>query len=368
VNLELLRRRARLKMMLRRLVPDWVYVLRKCLLDFHAGHGAYPNILNPRSFSEKIQYRKLFDRRPILVKFADKLAVRDYVRDRVGGDILPALYHVTEDPADIPLSVLPDRFVVKPTHGCGWIYIVRDKSKVDAEALKQICAGWLEENYFYRAGEWIYKSIRPRILFEELLDDGTGGIPYDYKFFVFDGRVQIISVDIDRYGDHRRNMYDRDWNKLKIGFQRATSDAVLPPPDQLPEMLRYAETLAAGFDFLRIDLYAMGSRVVFGEITATPASGLEPFWPGGTDRRLGELWTIDMKCPPFIAVPRLGKPAAKAVFERPLEPAHHIADDRHRIDRDDNSERHDGPAIRDLHMQRAVEEERGKKRLPQPPP
>jgi len=357
MNLELRRRRERLKMALRRVVPDWLYILRKCFLDFHAGHGAYPNILKPRSFSEKIQYRKLFDRRAILVKFADKLAVRDYVRDRLGSDILPALYYVTEDPADIPLPVLPKRFVVKPTHGCGWISIVRDKNEVDADALKQTCAGWLKENYFYRAGEWIYKSIRPRILFEELLDDGTGGIPYDYKFFVFNGRVQIISVDIDRYGDHRRNMYDRDWNKLRMGFQRASSDAPVPPPDQLPEMLRYAETLAAGFDFLRIDLYAMGSRVVFGEITATPASGLEPFWPGGTDRRLGELWTIDMK-----------RPRSSPRWNEPSKPTHHIAHDRQSIDRNDNSERDDGPAVRGLHMQRAVNEQRRKEGLPQPPP
>jgi hypothetical protein len=282
----------------RPLIPEWLYILRKCFLDFHAGHGAYPNILNPRSFSEKIQYRKLFDRRAILVKFADKFAVRDYVGERLGDDILPKLYHVTEDPADIPLRTLPDRFVVKPTHGCGWIFIVRDKSKVNPQALSDTCAGWLRENYFYRAAEWSYKSIRPRLLFEELLDDGTGSIPYDYKFLVFDGRVRIISVDIDRYGDHRRNMYDRDWNKLKFGFQRASSDAAVPPPDRLADMLFYAETLAAGFDFLRVDLYCIGSRVVFGEITTTPASGLEPFWPGGTDRKLGDLWTIDTRRTP----------------------------------------------------------------------
>ena len=286
---------ARMRMVIRSLMPDTLYVLRKCLLDFHAGHGAYPNILRPRSFSEKIQYRKLFDRRPILVQFADKFAVRDYVRQRLGDEVLPRLYHVTEDPLDIPLDTLPDRFVVKPTHGCGWISIVRDKAALDTAELSRVCAGWLRENYFYRAGEWIYKRITPRILFEELLDDGAGEIPSDYKFFVFSGRTQMISVDIDRYGDHRRNMYDRDWNKLACGFQRATSDLVLPPPERLTDMLRCAEALGAGFDFLRIDLYCIGNRIVFGEITATPASGLEPFWPGGIDRKFGALWTLDIK-------------------------------------------------------------------------
>ncbi len=285
----------RIKRLFKRIAPDFVYVAYKCVVDFRNGHGALPNLLNPRSFSEKIQYRKLFDRRRILVQFADKYWVRDYVRERVGSDILTKLYHVTDDPADIPLDKLPDRFVVKPTHGCGWISIVPDKSQLDVAELTQICRGWMSQNFFYKAGEWAYKKIKPRIMFEELLDDGAGGIPYDIKFFVFDGRAQFISVDLDRFGDHRRNMYDRDWNKLRFGFQRPSSDKDVPRPERLPEMLHYAEVLAEGFDFLRIDLYCTGDRIVFGEITTTPASGLEPFWPGGTDCWIGDLWKMNRR-------------------------------------------------------------------------
>ena len=291
----------RAKTALRDWTPDFLYIAYKCLRDFREGHGAYPNLLNPRSFSEKIQIRKLFDRRPILIQFADKYAVRDYVRERLGNDVLTTLYHVTDDPNDIPLQKLPKRFVVKPTHGCGWISVVRDKNVLEIEQLAQTCAHWLSQNFFYRAGEWAYKHVKPRILYEELLVDGRGRIPYDYKFFVFDGRVQFISVDIDRYGDHRRNMYDRDWNRLKFGFQRGISDRKLPPPSRLSDMLRYAERLAAGFDFLRIDLYSVGERIVFGEITPTPASGLEPFWPGGIDCWIGNLWKMNLTgSPPWI--------------------------------------------------------------------
>ena len=141
---------------------------------------------------DKIQYRKLFDRRPIL-------------------------------------ATLPDRFVVKPTHGCGWLEIVRDKSTVDPDALRRQCADWMARNFFYVAGEWVYKNIKPRLMVEELLDDGDGGIPYDFIFFVFNGRVEFISVDLDRFGDHRRNMYDRDWNRLNFGFQRSCSDKMPAP-------------------------------------------------------------------------------------------------------------------------------------------
>lgn len=280
------------KSLLRPWVPDMLYVLRKCIIDFRIGHGAYPNIFRPRSFSEKIQYRKLFDRRPILVTLADKYAVRDFVRQRVGGDILTRLYHVTADPYDLQLDSLPDSFVVKPTHGCGWLEIVRDKAAVDPERLVHTCADWLARNFFYVAGEWVYKHIPPRLMVEELLDDGQGGIPYDYKFFVFGGRVEFLSVDIDRFGDHRRNMYNRDWKQLDFGFQRPCSDKKVERPARLKEMIQIAEALCEGFDFLRVDMYCLGRRIVFGEITTTPASGLEPFWPGGADRWIGDLWKM----------------------------------------------------------------------------
>jgi len=280
------------KIWLRAFTPEWIYVLRKCLIDFRLGHGAFPNLLRPRSFSEKIQYRKLFDHRYALVQFADKFAVRDYVRQRLGDDVLPKLYHLTEDPDDIPLVRLPGRFVVKPTHGSGWIEVVHDKTLIDLDRLEARCAYWLHTNFFYTAGEWAYSRVTPRLMFEELLEDSEGGVPNDLKFFVFGGRVEFISVDIDRFGDHRRNMYDRAWNRLDFGFQRAGSDRPMPPPSRLEEMIRDAEILAGDFDFLRIDLYQCGERIVFGEITATPASGLEPFWPGGTDRWIGELWKM----------------------------------------------------------------------------
>jgi TupA-like ATPgrasp len=292
-NREWLSRRA--KVALRSWTPDLIYIARKCLIDFRVGHGGYPNLLRPRSFSEKIQYRKLFDRRPILVQFADKLHVRDYVRDKVGAEILSDLYHVTGDARDIPLDKLPRSFVVKPTHGCGWIEFVRDKNALDPDQLGQTCEGWLDQNFFYVAGEWVYKNIEPFILFEELLDDGSGQIPFDYKFFVFDGRVEFLTVEIDRFGDHRRNVYDPQWNKLQFGFQRPNSDREVPRPAMLPQMLRYAEALCVGFDFLRVDLYCLKDRIVFGEITTTPGSGLEPFWPGGTDCWIGDLWKMDFK-------------------------------------------------------------------------
>jgi hypothetical protein len=282
-----------MKKRLRSWVPERLYVFRKCMIDFHAGHGEYPNIFHPKTFSEKIQYRKLFDRRAILTTLADKYAVRDFIRQRVGEAFLTRLHLVTEDPNDLTADVLPDRCVVKPTHGCGWIEIVRDKTTHDFEQLRRNCADWLSRNYFYKSGEWGYRNIPPHILVEELLDDGRGGIPHDYKFFVFNGRVAFLGVDIDRFTDHRRNMYDRDWNKLDFGFEFPCSELIIERPARFDDMIRCAETLCAGFDFLRIDMYCLGERLVVGEITTTPASGLSPFWPAGIDHCLGCLWPTE---------------------------------------------------------------------------
>ena len=282
-----------LKHRLRSWIPEQLYVFRKCLIDFHVGHGGYPNLFFPETFSEKIQHRKLFDRRPILVTLADKYAVRDFIRQRVGEAILTRLHLVTKDPNELTEDALPARCVVKPTHGCGWIEIIRDKTTHDFEQLRRNCADWLSQNYFYTSGEWVYRNIPPRIIVEELLDDGQGGIPHDYKFFVFNGRVAFLGVDVDRFTDHRRNMYDRDWNKLNFGFQFPCSALTIERPERFDDMIRCAEALCAGFDFLRIDMYRLGDRIVIGEITTTPASGLEPFWPAGTDHWVGRLWKQD---------------------------------------------------------------------------
>ncbi|HEX2659874.1 MAG TPA: ATP-grasp fold amidoligase family protein, partial [Polyangia bacterium] len=150
-------------------------------------HKVFPRLVAPRTFNEKILHRKLFDRRPLLSTLADKLAARAYVAERLDPDILPRLYTVTTDPTSLPFSALPDRFVVKPTHGSGWVWIVRDKATVDRAALIDTCRQWLATSYYDRTGEWIYKNVPPRILIEELIEDGSGIAPTDYKLFTFDG-------------------------------------------------------------------------------------------------------------------------------------------------------------------------------------
>jgi hypothetical protein len=264
-----------------------VIVLRRHKRNF----GVYPNLFRPTTFNEKLLHRILFDRRPIWTLLQDKYAVREYVKARLGEQVLPRLYWVTTTPADIPFDVLPDRFVVKPTHASGRIVLVPNKATLNRQELIETCQGWLRENYFDRFREWHYKHIVPRIVVEQYIDDGTGVVPTDYKLHVFGGRVEIISVMRSRFETVRNTIHRRPWIKLGItrGMEQIEEDPV--PPQHLQTMIEYAEALANGLDYLRVDLYDTAEQVYVGELTLTPGAGVEPFQPREFDRTMGDFWS-----------------------------------------------------------------------------
>jgi hypothetical protein len=254
--------------------------------------GVYPNLVRPKTFNEKVLHRMVFDRRPILTTLEDKYAARDYVRERVGDHVLPRLYWVTKNPADIPFDTLPDRFVVKATHGCGFNYLVPDKACVNREEVRAKCASWLNSNYYYSGTrEWAYKHIEPRILVEEFISDGTGPDPIRYKLYTFHGSVRVIYVGVGPPGQAHCGFYERSWNRLPatISHKRQV-EGDLDRPKHLDDMIRYSEVLADGLDFIRVDLYDMQDKVYFGELTTTPGAGISPYSPHEFDYYLGGLW------------------------------------------------------------------------------
>jgi teichuronopeptide biosynthesis TupA-like protein len=274
---------------LRRFAPVWLTAIR----THRKHHGTLPKIFFPKTFNEKICHRKIFDRRDILALFTDKYAVRDYVAQILGPGILPRLFHVTRDPASIPFDALPEKFVVKPTHGCGWVHLVKDKSRLDRAALIATCDGWLRGSYYELTREWQYKNITPRILIEEFIDDGSGEAPVDYKFMVFHGKVRVIHAHTGRFTDHKVAYYDRNWQKLNVlgivdGVRPVTED--VPRPTRLDDMIAVAEALGADMDFVRVDLYAARDRIYFGELTITPTNGVIRYEPVEFDLYLGRLW------------------------------------------------------------------------------
>lgn len=225
---------------------------------------------------------------------ADKVRMRGYVAKRIGEQFLPKLYHLTTDPQTIPFDLLPDRFVVKPTHGSQWMRVVTDKTALDRAELVETCSGWLKENYYDVSREWGYKHVTPRIIVEELIDDGNRITPHDYKFFVYNGRTEFIHVVMSRFIKKSHAVVTADWTAVNVSWPTCGERMEVPPPPHLQQMLETATLLSEGFDFMRVDFYDTEERLVLGELTATAGAASEHFEPDSFDYVLGKPWKLDV--------------------------------------------------------------------------
>lgn len=259
---------------------------------FRRTHGTWPDLQNPKTFSEKVQWRKLHDRRGTLTLFADKYRVRSYVESKIGARYLANTYWASESAQTLPFDELPRSFVLKANHGTRWNILVKDKSQHDRAELIATLDAWLHSRYPPEHGEWGYLKVKPLAFAEEFLATRTGEIPVDFKFFVFNGTVRMIQVDLERFTAHSRCLYDADWNLFPavMGYPRGKG---YPPPENLPEMIECARKLADGIDFVRVDLYNVDGRIVFGELTNYPGGGLEKFTPASFDAQVGAWWKLD---------------------------------------------------------------------------
>jgi len=250
-------------------------------------HGRFAHIARPRTLTDHVQRRKLLDHDPRFPRMIDKVEAKDHVANLVGEDwIVPTLWQGTELPAE-PAWPMP--FAIKSRHGCGHIYIVRDAE--DYAVAKAKAQRWLGETYGRWLDEWAYGQIPHGILVETFIGQGPD-LPIDYKLFVFGGRVEFIQVHLDRATAHRWIVFDLDWRRVSL----PTADPDPAPPSSLAEMILAAEKLGAGFDFVRVDLYEIHGRPLFGEMTFYPGSGLERVSPSDLDLQMGSLWSAAREC------------------------------------------------------------------------
>jgi hypothetical protein len=225
-------------------------------------------------------YEKLFS-------LVDKYAVREYVTSRIGSQYLNELYGVFDHEFEIDFNALPKKFVLKATHGSGWNILCKDKSQFDGEAARKQLKKWLGTNYYRVCREPNYKNVPPRIICERFLEDDEQKSLLDYKFFCFNGHVQFVQVDFDRFTNHTRNMYDRNWDLCPFTFLYPNNPLKLVRPENYEEMIEVAEELAGEIPFVRVDLYNVTTKIVFGELTFTPESGFGSFNPTDGDTKLG---------------------------------------------------------------------------------
>lgn len=247
----------------------------------------------PRSYTEKIQWRKLHGLLPVHSELSDKYAVRKWVASRIGEEYLIPLLGVWESFEEIPFDDLPDSFVLKTNNASGTNLIVKNKAELNYKLAKRKFDYWMRSEYWLLYGYEIqYKAIRPRIIAEAYITDTNHAEDLlDYKFLCFNGKVEFIWVDIGRYHDHRRNVYYPDWTPAPFHIMYPNCSESIAKPENLEEMITLAQNLAKGFDHVRVDLYNT-DRIYFGEMTFTSESGFGKIIPNEWDEKLGDFWDI----------------------------------------------------------------------------
>lgn len=245
---------------------------------------------NPQTLTEKIQWLKLNDRRPIYCNMVDKYEAKKYIADKIGEEYIIPTLGVWNRFDEIDFTKLPQQFVLKCTHDCGGLVICKDKSELDIDEARKKINKSLKSNFYWPAREWQYKNIKPRIIAEKYMEDESGTELKDYKIFCFNGRPEYVEVDFNRFVEHKLNPYDFDWNPLNFcDSSRNDYDADIKKPARLDDMRRIAAELSKDMLFLRVDFYSIRDRIYVGELTLTPGAGFIKFDPGSVDLKYGRM-------------------------------------------------------------------------------
>ena len=266
------------------ILPDRFYVSLKYFYRFHK----FPNLKNPKTYNEKLQWMKLNDHNELYHTLADKYEVKKYVENLIGSEYVIKTLGVYDSFDEIDFNSLPDRFVLKCTHDSGGLVICKDKSKLDKENARKIIESSLKNNYFYHSREWAYKDLKPRIIAEEYIETRNGDLP-DYKFFCFDGKARALYVATGRHTESGVcfDFFDENFNHLPFYNSHPNSKNKIDKPTGFDKMKELAEKLSVGMPHVRVDLYDIDGKVYFGEYTFYHMSGFQPFKPEEWDYTFG---------------------------------------------------------------------------------
>ena len=253
--------------------------------------GKKLNIENPRTYNEKLQWLKLYDRKKTYSKMVDKYEVKEYVKNIIGEKyIIPSL-GIYDSFDEINFNELPKQFVMKCTHDSGGLVIVKNKEELDFVKAKEKIEASLKNNYYKHGREWPYKNVKPRILVEQYMEDKNDKELRDYKLFCFNGKYKLMFIASNRQGKGETyfDFFDKDFNHLPFTNGHPNSPKTPHKPQKYGEMIKLAEKLSKNIPQVRVDFYEVNGKIYFGEITFFHWSGLTPFVPEEWDRKLGDL-------------------------------------------------------------------------------
>lgn len=274
-------------------IPDAIFLK----IRYYAGVGKKLNLENPQTFNEKLQWLKLYDRKPEYTVMVDKHAVKKYVADQIGDEYVIPTLGVWNSFDEIDFDSLPDQFVLKCTHDSGGLVICRDKKTLDIDSAKKKIEKSLKQNFFYRCREWPYKNVPPRIMAEQYMQDGDSRNLPVYKILNFSGEPRIIQViQNDKTKNETIDYFDTRWHLLKMKQNFPNSAIPMERPVCLSEMLDLARKLSKDLPVIRVDLYEVNGKVYFSEYTFYSDAGFAAFYPEKWDNILGN----------WISIPALG--------------------------------------------------------------
>ena len=276
-----------------RFLPDRMVVM----LQYRVKVGRWPDLKQPKRFSEKIAWYKLNYRDERMPRCVDKPLEKSYLEEKGLGEYVPKTLQVGDSIDDIDFDALPEQFIIKCNNGYGNNVIVRDKSKMNKADVFKTFNEWRVPSPIVFGREWAFYDVEPKIMVEELLvsHDSSQKELNDYKVMCFNGEPRVVWVDTNRSTDHKRNFYDVEWNPLDVESDCPVSRDAIPRPDGFGKMLEIARRLSNDFPFVRVDFYDVNNRVYIGEMTFYPWSGCVNFKPDDFDFKLGEMFQLPEK-------------------------------------------------------------------------
>ena len=257
--------------------------------------GKKLNLSSPLTYSDKIQWLKLYDRKPIYSIMVDKYDAKKYVSNIIGEEYVIPTIGIFDSFDDINFDSLPNQFVIKCTHDSGGLFIVKDKANLDIEEVRKKINRCFKTNYFYHSREWPYKNVKPRIIIEKYMVDNSSASMRDYKFFCFNGlpKLMYLSEGLENHKTARMSFFDMNFNLLECSRQD------YKPLDYFPEkpltfdlMKKFASILSKDIPHLRVDFYEINGHLYFGELTFSTCSGYIPFTDEKWNRILGDYISL----------------------------------------------------------------------------
>ena len=274
---------------------NWMDDEQYLKIAFYARMHKKLDLNNPQTFSEKIQWLKLYDRKPEYTIMVDKFEVKKYVASKIGEEYIIPTLGVWDSFDEINFATLPEQFVLKCTHDSGGLVICTDKSELDIKAARKKINTSMQHNYFWGTREWPYKNVKPRIIAEQYMVDESGYELKDYKLFCFDGSSKAMFIASDRSKpdtETKFDFYDMEFKHLPFTNGHPNASHEIKCPISFEKMKQLAEVLSKGIPHVRVDFYDINGTIYFGELTFAHWSGMVPFEPEEWDYKFGSWITL----------------------------------------------------------------------------